>query len=168
VQEEGAQARGFRLWGRRFSGKVCGRLVSPIVNDARRDVNIPLSGILIKLKERDAFTDEVFAETHTDAQGNFCLEYSLDQSFMEGRTIELYLDIKAKNQHYDIRCVGGTWFHALDNVYQETYDLGSQGQNFNFDEEVKTTHRAFRAVNWAVRAWEFLQVAIMGYIRICG
>jgi hypothetical protein len=55
------------ILGKRFRGTVQGRLVSNITNDVRSSVNIPLSGVLVELREGI----EVFASQYTMPTDDF-------------------------------------------------------------------------------------------------
>ncbi|HYF31074.1 MAG TPA: LamG-like jellyroll fold domain-containing protein [Chitinophagaceae bacterium] len=139
----------------RFTGRVRGRLTSVITNDVGMVRVIPLSGIHIKLKERDAFFDEDFGEMHTDANGFFDFWYDERQSHMEGNRIELYLIIQSKNKNHDIKAKRHGVFGA---AYDQIRELGSIGTNGGLiNGNMVTGIRAFRTVNWAVRSWEYCE-----------
>lgn len=93
--------------GPRYQGKITGRLITRIENDLGLMVDaMPLSGVLVELKESDM--DDLYrlqiAETHTDANGEFSLEYDTRQPF-EGGSIELYLHITSKNKDYNLKVI---------------------------------------------------------------
>jgi len=136
-----------------FQGTVSGRLTSTIVNDLGRTVDIPLSGVLVLLKEKDKFLDLEFGHTHTDANGNYSISYNVTQSFMEGNEVELYIQIKSKNENYDIKTKNQA---VLGSAYDEIDDIGSRGKNAGtIVKNISTTIAAFRTTSWATRCWEF-------------
>jgi Leucine-rich repeat (LRR) protein len=145
----------FRIGGRTFSGTVQGRLVSLIRNDLGFDIVIPLSGVLVKLKEMDKLFNEEFGEATTDINGNFTITYSKSQSALEGRTIELFLKIKAKNREYDIRVVRNGTFNP---VYESSVGLGSHGQSANINQgNIFLNEGHFRVLNWSVKAYVYVE-----------
>jgi hypothetical protein len=163
---EGCPIEQQRLFGRTFSGTVTGRPTSRIVNDVGVTVDIPLSGVFIKLKEDDRFIDEDFGTTHTDANGNFTFTYSKSQSFAEGRQIELYLKIKSKNTNYNLRVSKNSGLYS--GVYEQTLSLGSHGTNAGIiNATMRTDIRAMRANNWMCRAWRYVE-NVGGYDLING
>lgn len=144
-----------KVFGRTFHGVVTGRITSDILNDLQMPRNIPLSGIYVKLKERDKWFDEDFGIAHCDANGNFRFEYHEWQSSLEGKHIELYVVIQSKNKNYDIKAKR----HAiLGSSYEQERDLGSFGTNAGvINGSINTNIRAMRVTSWAVRSWEYCQ-----------
>ncbi len=161
-EDDGPDSLVFRTAGggadarrRRFTGVVTGRVTSVITNDVGMVRVIGLSGIHIKLKERDVFFDEDFGEMHTDDNGFFTFRYDEMQSGTEGSNIELYLVIQSKNQDQDIKAKRAA---ILGSSFDQTLNLGSFGTNGgNITGNITTDIRAMRVVNWAVRAWEYCE-----------
>lgn len=146
-----------RVFGRTFHGIVTGRITSDIINDLGFARNIPLSGIYVKLKERDRWFDEDFGIAHCDANGNFRFEYHEWQSNLEGRHIELYVVIQSKNKTYDIKAKRQA---ILGSSFEQERDLGSFGTNAGvIDGSINTNIRGMRVTSWAVRSWEYCQNA---------
>jgi len=96
-----------------FSGTVNGKLVSSIVNDRGVTVTVPISGIVIELRERDfgpfktSWTHKL-TSTITGADGSFSLPYSMNDP-LEGGSIELELKAKAKNPTHAFRVMRHDW-----------------------------------------------------------
>jgi hypothetical protein len=152
----GIEFQSLRLFGRFFSGTVTGRLVSTITNDVGRRVDIPLSGVFVKLKERDFLVDEDFGTTHTDAQGNFTFTFNQRQSAFEGRTIELYIEFKSKNQNFDMDARKNA--SGFARLYNFTQELGSFGTSMAVATGIiNTDSGAMRVINWASRAWNYVE-----------
>lgn len=141
--------------GRKFSGTITGRLVSTVMNDVGAIVNIPLAGVLIKLKETDKVFNEEFGEVTTDANGNFTITYSVWQSPLEGSNIEPFLRIKSKNRRYAIKVKGSS---VLGSSYDATYRLGSRGTSATIVlNDIVINYEPWRLLHWAVRAWDYLE-----------
>jgi hypothetical protein len=147
-----------RFFGQTFTGTITGRLLSPITNDANIDRNIPLSGVLIRLKERDRFSwHETFAEVLTDANGFFTISYGVEQSAAEGDDVELYLEIVAQNTTYQIRATRR--YNPFSANSLQVFDIGTVGQHLGTLAlgDIITTIGQMRSVNWATRAWAYVE-----------
>lgn len=83
-----------------FTGTISGRLVAFINNDLRDPpITLPLSGIMVKLKDRDLGYNEEFGKMITDENGEFTINYAMEQ-INEGNNVELFIKIKSKNDEY--------------------------------------------------------------------
>jgi hypothetical protein len=149
--------RGKRLW-RTFRGTISGRLVSRITNDVGRVVDIPLSGVMIKIKDRDAVgMSDVLTTGYSNANGDFFLSYISVQPFTEGRELELFLEIISKNESYDIRVKRNT--HITAGVFHTEWEIGQAAQNVGVRQigNVGINQHPFRALSWAVRSCDYVQ-----------
>lgn len=137
--------------GRTFSGTVRGRLISPYLNDVGVRMNIPLAGLLVKLKESDKIYDQEFGEATTDANGNFTINFSRWQTNFEGRNIELYIKVKSKNQTFNIKVKD-------QGILGESYEFFGNVGSFGTSTNAFVTHRLdgepWRLLHWTFRAWE--------------
>ena len=79
-----------------YTGVIEGRLVTTFRNDLDEIVTMPLSGVFVKLMEKDRYNNEEFGTTHTDENGFFSISYDKDQ-VLEFGEIELWLLFKSKN-----------------------------------------------------------------------
>jgi hypothetical protein len=136
-----------------FRGIIQGRLVTTIINDLGDPVVIPLAGVNVLLKEYDWYANENFGETYTDDNGNFTFTYFREQTFAEGRNIELFLKYKTRNGQFDIKVKPSAIFGG---TYEEHSWLGDQGQliNNNYG-DINISNDAFKPLHWAFRAWRF-------------
>lgn len=101
--------------GPRYHGNVSGRLLIRQLNDRGEMVDIPLSGIIVELRERD-FIDGLsyttkWDDTYTDNDGFFKLDFDKHQ-MGEGAGLEFEIKVKAKNDYHRFIVAR----HTLDNL----------------------------------------------------
>ncbi|MFA6403393.1 MAG: hypothetical protein WCX31_17485 [Salinivirgaceae bacterium] len=124
-----------------FYGTVTGRLVSNIINDQNVSVQIPLSGIWVRLMDQDGIFDDHFGDAYTDINGYFTISYNRDQRW-EGNSVELYLKFVSKT----------------DNNIEAS---NASGWAFRFNSNIISTHKDTHQVNWGTydmvgdSHWEF-------------
>lgn len=144
---------------RNFSGTISGRLFSTFANDLDRSTKLYLAGVMVKLKEDDQLFDQEFGEVKTDANGYFTINYSKNQTYLEGRRIELYLKFKSKNVTYEIKVKDSGFLGASFEVYR---NLGSFGTEAVLNVgEIHLSTEPWRLLHWSVKAWEYF--AASGY-----
>lgn len=148
-----------------FHGIVEGYLYSEITNDLGQTVQIPLSGIYVKLIEWDLLgtLTEVFGEAYTDDNGHFEIYYQKWQSGWEGDEIELFLKIKSRSDAtYDIfstNAAGSKYMHRVPSG-QAVWHVGPDGVITNAGDIIMvqddhTYYDAFRAVHWAQNGYRY-------------
>ncbi len=157
------------VFTRTFTGTVKGRLVSNIINDLGNPITIPLSGVLVKLKEMDVVFNEEFGETTTDMFGYFTINYSKKQSKFEGKEIELFLKIKSKNREYNIN-VEGSGIGFLTGTYENAYGLGSHGESdFNITPQnggvITLSEGHWNVLNWGYKSFAYFESQGLPLIR---
>lgn len=141
------------LFTRTFTGIIRGRLISTYLNDWGDVVQIPLAGVLVKLKEYDTPFNEEFGEATTDPGGNFFIPYNVSQTAFEGKHVELFLKIKSKNRRYDIEVKESA---ILGSSHETVIQLGKYGRTVDlYLGSVNLDREHWRLLHWAVRAWDY-------------
>jgi hypothetical protein len=92
-----------------FSGTVTGRLVDNIVNDLGNTVQIPLTGVKVKLIENDKLFDDQFGGDVTDANGEFSITFTNIEQTGEDGNIELRLEFLTENSEFNFKIVNSSF-----------------------------------------------------------
>lgn len=145
---------------KRFTGTVIGSLKTTIENENGILVEIPLTGIKVKLKERDNLVDETFEETYTDSNGDFRFDYDENQAW-EGQNIELYIKFKSRTDDtYKIRSFDG-WganYEVVTYQWEAPQEGGTVTKNYNLKTSSFRSNphpAAFRVTHWANRGYSY-------------
>lgn len=146
-----------------YTGTISGRIISTVRNDLNDQVEIPISGQIVRLLEQDFWGYEVFGETVTDEMVFFSISYNKWQA-LEGGNIELWLKVKAKAdgggsfliKGKDVTASGGplgkrSWVHHT------SINLGLYGTTVNDiipNQDLQDDH--FRVVHWARKGQQYV------------
>lgn len=146
---------------RKFKGQVKGRMVTHYKNDLGQRVTIPLSGVNITLKDRDkAFINEKLAEVTSDKNGYFTINYDVNQSFIEGKEMELFLKFKSKTEHRNLKV---TKRLNLSRSYVRNWEIGAHGEDAQVNVgDIVLNDDEFKVLHWANRAWDFMEAHGIG------
>jgi len=147
--------------GKVFSGSVTARFTANIINDLGQEKEIHLSGIRVKLLEKDFWGFQVFGESITDENGYFTISYSENQ-IGEGDCVELMLRYKSEIPDYNI--TSSNWY---GNKYEHDspewqagrteygQNAGSQMLTMRTWTDVK--NEAFTGIHWAGNAVKYFK-----------
>ncbi len=145
---------------RTFRGRVNGKLVHMKTNDVGVRVEVPLSGLEIRLKEKDAggLFDQTFGTTITNQNGEFYFEYDEEQSFFEGKDIDLYLQVISRNKTYEIHAS-----NVIGTNYKKTlWKANGAGQWFyaegmRFELNNTSDIDPYSATHWAYNGFKYFE-----------
>ena len=156
--------------GKTFKGRVRGRLTTTITNDLGQTVQIPLAGILVKVKEDDIFGNPgnhtgynlTLTWGYTNDNGDFDLSYSVFQSVLEGNQIEPYLEFVTKSRaskfNFKVKRKGAG---DEDNPFKLFFKLGNQGKNIDIQtgqiELERGDNLPFMVANWVYLGYRFFE-----------
>ena len=145
---------------RTFTGRVVGYLMAESQDDFGNTIDYPLSGIRVKLMEKDLLWSETFASTYTDLDGYFDMSYSKDQ-VLEGDKVELYLKFKSRtNDDYKIQStnfIGSQYSYETDK-WSASQNAGTMDQGeIILDEDSKDYYDAFRVVHWGNKGYLYFE-----------
>lgn len=151
----------------KYTGTITGRLVTPFINDIGDTVTMPLTGVFVKLKEKDFYGSQDFGNTHTDENGDFTIAYDKEQYF-EGDDIELWLEFKSKNidanlvvcrprlDFMDISILASS--ESFPNRKDNPEVVGQNAGTVNFG-NIHCEDHAFWVTNWAMNAYRYASVS---------
>lgn len=142
-----------------FNINISGRLTSKIINDWNDNAVIPLSGIKVKLIDKElAWLGGVYYETitstYTNNNGEFNINMSVSQPNAEGSDMELYLKFKSRtSSNYQIIST-----NAIGSNYKfRVGELSNNESNLNIQlvRDKESYYDAFRAVHWANNGFRY-------------
>lgn len=151
----------------KYTGIITGRLVTSFINDLGITVTMPLTGVFVKLKEKDFYGSQDFGNTHTDGNGDFTIAYDKEQYF-EGGEIELWLEFKSKNleanlvvcrprlDFMDISILASSESFPNRKDNPEVVEQNAGTVNFG---NIRCEDHAFWVTNWAMNAYRYAAVS---------
>jgi len=150
-----------------YTGVIEGRLVTTFRNDLDEIVTMPLSGVFVKLMEKDRYNNEEFGTTHTDENGFFSISYDKDQ-VLEFGEIELWLLFKSKNSDAKlVVCRPNLNFIDLAIFASSEAFEARRGDPIRVEQTAGTINvgnvfcedHAFWVTHWAMNAYRFAAVS---------
>ncbi|GHV34417.1 hypothetical protein FACS1894178_1880 [Bacteroidia bacterium] len=131
-------------------------VTTTIYNDNGQYVTIGLSGLRVRLREKDPLWYENFGQTYTDENGYYSISYSKSQ-LAEGGKIELYVYVYSETDNtYDVSAkiglIQGKDYQFVGNLPQ---NAGYKTHNFIFNFDSDERNDAFRAAHWANKAFKY-------------
>jgi len=143
-----------------FTGRVKGRLMAYYNDDFGNPITYPLSGIRVKLMEKDLFWSQTFDSDYTDVDGYFDLYYNENQ-WSEGNNVELYLKFKSRtSDHYKIMSttfIGSNYNHKT-NQWSASENAGTMDRgNILLTGDGRYYYDAFRAVHWGNKGYMYFE-----------
>jgi hypothetical protein len=153
-----------------FTGTVTGRLMTWFVNDLGNTVNMPLTGVLVKLRERDFHVSQTFGETHTNEFGDFVISYN-ERQMWEGGELELWLEFKSENKNHNFKvCRPNLDFmditilaasESFEFRKDDTRKVGENAGLIEFNDIVCNDH-AHWATHWTSNAFRYTDAQGVG------
>ncbi|MBU0763658.1 MAG: hypothetical protein KJ607_02360, partial [Bacteroidetes bacterium] len=143
--------------GNTFTGTVTGTFKSRVRNDLNILKDIPLSGILVELYDKDWGVDDPLGSDYVDENGNFKITYSTEQGVNEGFNLELYLKFISESPG-NIRALNsGLSRYKIETAEWQAGASHSKVINKIIDQDVEDHNDAFRAVHWAYNERRYFQ-----------
>lgn len=159
------------IFDRHFYGHVTGRINGDFTNDEGQNAIMDLRGIKVVVYDNDNFSNDVFGEGATDANGNFDIAYDRYQDYFEGSTLELFVMIYSENANTHIHVMKPDY---VKYVNDDPYELmnwigdvgaGAQTTDLGTWQLSSASKDPFKLLHWATCGVQFVNQNVGYYSR---